>query len=64
MNLFRLIRFAFGTKPGVRDVFSVQTGAFEVEPGQALGAFNHWTTGEGFTTITGHLEIRRKFVLN
>ena len=53
--MFRLIRFAFGTEPGVWDVGFAQAGAFEVEPGQAFGAFNHWTTGEWFTTITGHL---------
>ena len=55
MNVFRLVRFAFGTVPGVRDVGTAQASAFEVNPGQALGAFNHWTTSEGFTTIAGDL---------
>ena len=55
LNMFRLIRFAFGTVPGVRDVGTAQAGALEVNPGQAFGAFNHWTTGKGFTTIAGDL---------
>ena len=61
MNVFRLVRFAFGTVPGVRDVGSAQACAFEVNPSQALGAFNHRTTSKRFTTIAGDLKITREF---